>query len=103
MSTTITWTISELERYTANGIVYNVHYRVDATDGIYKAGAYGSIGLDTPAEDDEVVPYSDLTPELVTTWVKESLGTEQVEQVEAALANKVIEQGAPTTAKGTPW
>lgn len=103
MSTTITWSISELERHTADGVVYIVHYRVDATDGAYKAGAYGSIGLEAPAEGDEVVAYADLTPELVTTWVKEALGAEQVEQVEAALASQISEQAAPTTAKGTPW
>ena len=103
MSTTTTWSISELERHTADGIVYTAHYRVDATDGTYRSGAYGSIGLEAPAEGDDVVAYADLTPELVITWVKEALGTEQVEQVEAALASQIAEQAAPTTAKGTPW
>ena len=48
MSTTTTWSINELERHTAGGIVYTVHYRVDATDGTYKAGAYGSVGPSRP-------------------------------------------------------
>ena len=103
MSTTTTWSINELERHTAGGIVYTVHYRVDATDGTYKAGAYGSVGLEAPQEGDTVVAYADLTPELVVGWVKEALGAEAVERVESALANQIAEQAAPTTAKGTPW
>ena len=103
MSTTITWSISDLERHAAGGIVYTVHYRVDATDGTYAAGAYGSIGLEAPAEGDAVVPFADLTPELVIGWVQDALGAEQVAQVTAALEAQISEQHAPTTAKGTPW
>ena len=36
-----------------------MHYRVDATDGVYKAGAYGSIGLGGQAI--LIVPDYDLT------------------------------------------
>jgi len=106
MSATITWSISDLERYTSDGIVYTVHYRVDATDGVYKSGAYGSVGLEAPAESDSVIPYADLTPEIVISWVKDSLNTENgdaVTQVEAALQKQIDEQAAPTTSKGTPW
>ena len=103
MSTTVTWSISELERHTADGIIYTVHYRVDASNGVYTAGAYGSIGLSAPEEGVEIIPYADLTPELVIGWTKEALGAETVENVEAALQAKIDEQAAPTTAKGTPW
>ena len=103
MSTTVTWSISELERHTADGIIYTVHYRVDASNGVYTANAYGSIDLSAPGEGAEIVPYADLTPELVIDWTKEALGAETVENVEAALQTKIDEQAAPTTAKGTPW
>ena len=43
---TTTWTISQLDRELADGYVNTVHYRVDATDGTYSAGAYGSVGLE---------------------------------------------------------
>ena len=42
---TTTWTIAQLDRELADGYVSTVHYRVDATDGTYSAGAYGSVGL----------------------------------------------------------
>jgi hypothetical protein len=42
MTTTTTWNIAQLERHTADGIVYTAHYTVDASDGTYSAGAYGA-------------------------------------------------------------
>ena len=103
MSVTITWSVAQLDRKTADGIVYTAHYRVDAADGTYTAGAYGSIGFEAPAEDDAVIPYADLTEAVVIGWVKDSLGAEKVEQVEAALQANIDEQHAPSTASGTPW
>jgi hypothetical protein len=103
MTTTVTWSISELERHTADGIVYTAHYRVDASDGTYAAGAYGSLGFEAPGEGDTIVPFADLTEAVVVGWVKDALGVEQVSQVEAALESQISEQHAPTTAKGTPW
>jgi len=101
MTTTFTWAIANLERETADGFVYTAHYTVNATDGeAYSAGAYGSIGLDRP---EELIPFDDLTEEIVIGWVKEKLGEEKVEQVENALQSQIDEKRAPTKASGTPW
>lgn len=104
MSTTFTWNIVNLERTTANGIVYNVHYTVSASDDTYSSSAYGSIGLEAPAEGDPVIPYADLTFDTVVTWVKEKLGgSEKVAEIEAVLQAQIDEQRNPTTASGIPW
>jgi hypothetical protein len=103
MSTSFTWTVNTLERTTADGIVFTVHYSVDAADDTYSAGAYGSIGLDAPAEGDTVIPYADLTEEVVVGWVKAKLGEEQVTQVQTALQNQIDEQRTPSKAAGIPW
>ena len=101
MTTTFTWAIANLERETADGFVYTAHYTVNATDGeAYSAGAYGSIGFERP---EELIPFDDLTPEIVINWVKEKLGEEQVEKVETALQSQIDEKRAPTKASGTPW
>ena len=47
---TITWHVAQMDRETADGYVYTVHYTVDAKDGTYSSGAYGSIGLERPEE-----------------------------------------------------
>jgi hypothetical protein len=100
MTTTISWNIANLERETSDGYVFTAHYTIDANDGTYSAGAYGSIGLERP---ETLIPYSDLTKELVVGWVKDKLGTEQVEAIEAALQAQLDEQHAPSKAAGVPW
>jgi hypothetical protein len=97
------WSIANLERHTADGIVYTAHWTVSATDGDYSAGAYGSVGLEAPAEGDTVIPYSELTEEIVIGWVKDKLGEEQVTSTETTLANQIAEQLAPKSASGLPW
>ena len=102
MATTITWGIANLERNTADGIVFAVHYIIDATDGTYKAGAYGSIGLEAP-EPEEEIPYADLTPEIVISWVKDKLTEQKVTAIEEALKTQIEEQHTPSKAVGVPW
>jgi hypothetical protein len=102
MATITTWNIAQLERHAADGIVFTAHYTVDANDGTYSAGAYGSIGLEAP--EDDIIPFADLTPEIVIGWVKEKLGgTEKVEEIEAALQAQIGQQRTPTIAQGMPW
>ena len=100
---TTTWTISQLDRELADGYVNTVHYRVDTTDGTYSAGAYGSVGLEKP---ETLVPYKDLTSDIVIGWVKAKLDAEEtgnVAKIEAALAANIAEQKTPTTGTGVPW
>ena len=100
---TTTWKIAQLDRELADGYVYTVHYTVDATDGTYSAGAYGSVGLEKP---ETLVAYKDLTSETVIGWVKAKLDAEEagtVAKVEAALAANIAEQKTPTKGSGLPW
>jgi hypothetical protein len=101
MSTTFTWNIAQMEREVEDGFVYTVHYTVDAKDDTYAAGAYGSIGLERP--EDEMIPFSELTPEVVVGWLQDQLGAEKVAEVEAALQAQLDEQRQPTKAAGLPW
>ena len=99
MTTTTTWNIAQLERHTADGIVYTAHYTVDANDGTYSAGAYGSVGLEQP-NPNNIIPYANLTPEIVIGWVQDKLN---VAEIEAALQAQLDEQHAPSKATGLPW
>ena len=101
MTTTFTWKIAQLERETSDGYVFTAHYTVDANDGTYSAGAYGSLGLERP--EGEMIPFSQLTEEQVVQWVKDSFGPEKVASIEAALQGQLDEQHAPTKAAGLPW
>jgi hypothetical protein len=55
-----------------------------ANDGTYSSGAYGSVGLEKP-EPGNMIPYADLTEEIVVGWVKDHFGAEKVGEIEAAL------------------
>ena len=100
--TEFTWAIAQMERKTADGVVFTVHYTINAADGTYASSAYGSVGLEQP--EDNIIPFADLTPELVIGWVQEKLGgDEKVEEIEAALQAQLDEQHAPTKSQGLPW
>jgi hypothetical protein len=101
-TTVVTWRIAQLERLTEDGLVITAHYTVDANDGAYSAGAYGSQGFERP-EEDVLIPYADLTEEIVVGWVQNALGDEKVAEVEAALQGQLDEQRHPTKAAGVPW
>jgi hypothetical protein len=98
---TITWRIANLERETSDGYVFTAHYTVDAADGTYTAGAYGSIGFERPEA--ELIPYASLTESQVIGWVQDKLGAEAVANIEAALVAQLNEQHQPTKAAGLPW
>jgi len=101
MDITYTWRIANLERETADGFVFTAHYTVNASDGTYTSGAYGSIGFQRP---DDLIPFAELTEEQVVGWVQEALGgDEKVAEIEAALQAQLDEQHAPTKAAGLPW
>ena len=89
-----------MERETSDGYVFTVHYTVNAQDDTYSAGAYGSLGLERP---DNLIPFSDLTEELVIGWVKDKFGEDKVTEIEAALQSQLDEQRNPTKAAGLPW
>lgn len=99
--TEYTWAIANLERETDDGFVFTAHYTINANDGTYSSGAYGSIGFQRP---ENLIPYSQLDEATVIDWVKEALGgDEKVAEIEAALQAQIDEQHAPTKAAGVPW
>jgi hypothetical protein len=99
--TTFTWAIANLERETDDGFVFTAHYTVAANDGTYGSSAYGSIGFQRP---ENLIPFADLTEELVIGWVKEALGgDEKVAEIETALQSQLDEQRNPSKATGVPW
>ena len=100
-TTVFTWKIAQLERETDDGFVFTAHYTVDANDGTYSAGAYGSCSFQRP---ENLIPFADLTEDEVIGWTQEAIGgDEKVAEVEAALQGQLDEQRHPTKAAGVPW
>ena len=94
---TTTWTISQLDRKTADGFVTTAHWTATAVDGEHTASIYSTCSW---ADGTVNVPYADLTQETVLAWVWESVDKQATED---ALAANIALQKAPVTASGTPW
>jgi hypothetical protein len=94
---TITWTIAQLDRQTSDGLVTTAHWRVDAVDGEYSAGTYGTVGFERGTS---FTAYASLTEDQVIAWVKDKL---DIEGIEAGLQAQIDAQKNPVTATGVPW
>jgi len=95
---TTTWTISQLDRKTADGFVTTAHWQATAVDGEHTASIYSTCSW---ADGTVNTPYVDLTQEIVLGWVWANGVDKQA--TEDALAAQIALQKAPVTAQGTPW
>jgi aspartate oxidase len=93
---TTVWTVSQLDRNTADGFVTTAHWQCTATDGDYSASVYASCGFDGELS----VAYDSLTEEVVLAWVWESVDKEATE---AAVLAQIEAQKNPVTETGVPW
>ncbi len=95
---TTTWTISQLDRKTADGFVTTAHWQATAVDGDYTASIYSTSSW---ADGTVNTPYDQLTQATVLGWVWANGVDKQA--TEDALAAQIALQKAPVTASGTPW
>jgi len=97
------WKVANMERnLDAIGTVFTVHYTVTHFRDGEQAGAYGSIGLEAPAEGTGI-PYAQLDEDTVVGWVKSHFGDEKVEEIVQALDAQISEKLAPSKSSGVPW
>lgn len=98
----IDWTIAQLERQTETGGVITAHWRVSAEDEGFTAGSYGSAGFTPDPEDENFIPFKDLTEEVVLNWlwIQEDFDKEAIEE---GLTRQIQEQKEPQTVSGLPW
>ena len=99
----VTWTITILERNTADDGVVVAHWRASDVDGDHSGSSYGTCGFTPDAEAEGYTAYDSLTEENVIGWVKGSIGDEAVASVEASIAAQIEESKAPATSAGVPW
>jgi hypothetical protein len=95
---TTTWTISQLDRNTADGFVTTAHWQATAVDGEHTASIYSTCSW---ADGTVNTPYADLTQATVLGWVWANGVDKQA--TEDALAAQIALQKAPVTLSGTPW
>ena len=91
------WTINDLERTTADGFVILAKFGVTANDGVNTTGMT-SAACWTQDPDKAVIPYDDLTQEIVLGWIKEV-----APDTEANLQVTLDLMATPSQAAGMPW
>ena len=96
--TTITWTISQLDRRTSDGFVTTAHWTAAAVDGDYTASIYSTCSW---APGTPTIPYDQVTQQEVLGWCWTS-GVDKA-ATEAALAAQIAAQKNPVSAAGVPW
>ena len=94
---TTTWTINNLDRETADGLVTTIHWGATAVDGDFVASIVNTQQLE---RGDSFVDYASLTEATVLEWLWSKVDKEVVE---AALTAQIDAQKAPVKASGLPW
>ena len=105
--TTFEWNCRTVDVHPTEGeytdVVYNVHWRVTGTSdqvdpegNAYTSTSIGTQVLDTSTITD-FIPFADLTNEEVVQWTKDTMGTEQVDGIEAGIESSISEEINPTS------
>lgn len=95
MSITYTWSFPQFDTIPSEDgledVVKTVHWRLDAAEDEYSAGAYGTIGLGAP-EAGNFLAFDDLTSEWAIEAVKAQVS---YEELVAALSAQIQNQKTP--------
>ena len=111
MTLTSEWHIAALETAPSEDGLTDVvkvgHWTASATEvdgaNTYTASCYGSVGFGAP-DPDAFVDYPNITEEEAITWVKETLGAEQVTAIGDNLLSQIEEQKNPSIVTlPLPW
>ena len=107
-----TWDVSTVDTYptkdSKSDVVYNVHWRLTATDDTNKdsdgnnwtATTYGSQGVDT-SDLSSFTAFADLKASDVQGWVEAALGADEVTAMKASLDSQIAELITPTSVTKT--
>ena len=93
------WTIEKMKCFSQQdgqeNVVFNVHWRVNASDGSRQATSCGDAHIPYDANALPFTPFADLTEGQVIGWVKKVITDEQIERIETMLKTDIDSQIAP--------
>ena len=100
MANTYTWDCKTVDTYPSHNeqtdVIYNVHWRVNGSDGTYEATVIGTQVLST--EDlSNFTAFDLVTHANVVEWTKAALGAERISEIEESLDATLAELATPTS------
>ena len=99
-----TWKIYDLKRTIADGVVTKVTYACESNEAGSGTRKIGELTVVGSADDEDFVPYQDLTEAIVLGWVTGSVNTVSIETANSAsIAASIVARAAVTERNGTPW
>ena len=107
MSITYTWNINQMDAYPSHedqtDVVFTVHWTFVGTDGTHTASVYGTVGV-TYEAGSPFTPYTNLTHDIVTAWIINSLGEEKVTEMESNISSQIDNlANPPVVSPKLPW
>tara|TARA_R110001583_G_scaffold11068_1_gene50759 strand:- start:3366 stop:3689 length:324 start_codon:yes stop_codon:yes gene_type:complete len=102
------WKIYDLERVIADNVVTKITYGCESKGNKAMARTVGNIEISGSVEDDNFIPYENLTEEIVLGWVTSLIDTsifeaENSSTMEQQRSERAAFLAAKTTEVGTPW
>ena len=104
MAVTTLWEINTMERDLSDGYVTKIIYRIKGlSDSVEKSRMTGEVNFIKPDSlPSDFIAFASLDSATVMSWVKASIGSTRVGELETQLTAKVNEVLTPTTATGVP-
>ncbi|QDP47975.1 MAG: hypothetical protein Tp1100SUR763771_28 [Prokaryotic dsDNA virus sp.] len=95
MAINYTWDVKTVDTKTIDGnadTVFNVHWRLTATDDVNNESAtvYGTQILDT-SDLSDFTAFADLTVSDVQGWVETAIGSDKITEIKSSLDTKIDE------------
>lgn len=102
-----TWIVNNLFTINASSqepnYVVTAFYTVTAVDGSYSSNYSSSAIFEVNQSETGFIPYANLTEDTVIGWIKNQLGVNGVENLEASLAGQIeTQKNPPPTPENTP-
>jgi len=107
---TYNWNFNSFEAYPQyagqTDVVFTVHWQLHATTGSYRAASAGIVKVQYN-EGQPFTPFSELTKEIVQTWVVEAISKQNegaIDTLKANLAQQIQNQITPKSVTlSAPW
>ena len=102
MAINYTWAFQQFEVAPSSDgltdVVRVIHWRLDALDGIYSAGAYGTVALSAP-DPDSFTAYEDITEQWAIDVVTSNI---EYDSIISSLEGEINKKKNPPTIAMTP-